>query len=170
MAPVPVSLDVRTVVVLFHHERLLLLQRAAWKKFAPGRWTGLGGKVESHELGDLVSAARREMFEETDLRPDEVSPLQVRRLLLFHHPIEQAVSLVYVTGTTTSDRLPSCNEGTLSWIEPEDLASLDLIENTARVLPLLIQDARTGDQRIHCGVAEYDEVGRLLDVKFAPWT
>lgn len=166
MASVSVSLDVRTVVVLFHHERLLLLQRAAWKKFAPGRWTGLGGKVEAHELGDLVSAAKREVFEETDLAPDEMSPFQVRRLLLFHHPIEQAVCLVYVTGTTSNDRLPSCNEGTLRWLHPRELASLDVIENTAQVLPLLIHDVRTDVQRIHCGVAKYGADGRLLAVSF----
>ena len=166
MASVPVSLDVRTVVVLQHHKRILLLQRAEWKKFAPGRWTGLGGKVEPHELGDLVNAATREMFEETDLKPHEVSPLQVRRFLSFYHPIEQGISLVYLTGTTASDRLPVCNEGTLHWLYPHELANLDVIENTAHVLPRLIHDIRTHDQRVHCGVAEYEADGRLRAVNF----
>ncbi len=164
--PVPLSLDVRTVVVLFHGDRLLLLQRAAWKKFAPLRWTGLGGKVESDELGDLVKAAQRELFEETDLSPSEVSPLCLRRLLLFHHPVEQVVCLAYLTGTTASDRLPTCKEGRLHWIHPNDLAKLDLIENTARVLPFLIQDVKLDDHYVRCGVAEYDGNGRLLELTF----
>jgi 8-oxo-dGTP diphosphatase len=164
--PTPTGLDLRTVVVLFHGGRLLLLQRASWKKFAPNRWTGLGGKVEPAEIADLVGAARREVFEETDLTAAEMSELRVRRVLLFHHPDEGLVSLVYLTGETRTDRVPACNEGALCWVAPEELAGLDVIENTARVLPLLIEDVRLGRSEVRCGVAQYDERGRLQTIVF----
>ncbi len=38
-----------TVAVLRQGERYLLLQRAETKQFAPGRWTGIGGRVELDE-------------------------------------------------------------------------------------------------------------------------
>jgi 8-oxo-dGTP diphosphatase len=164
---VPTGLDLRTVVVLLHERRLLLLQRASWKKFAPNRWTGLGGKVESGEIADLVGGARREVFEETDLTSAEMSELRVRRVLLFHHPDEGLVSLVYLTGETTTDRVPACNEGTLRWVGPKELAGLDVIENTAGVLPLLIEDVRLGREDVVCGVARYDERGGLQTIVFA---
>lgn len=154
-------------MVLFHDNRLLLLKRAAWKKFAPNRWTGVGGKVEPHELGDLEAAARRELFEETDLDPDEVLDLRLRRTLTFDHPAEGLVCLLYFSGAARSDRTPACNEGSLHWVEPNDLDRLDLIENTGRVLPLLIDDWRRGGQQIYCGVARYDRHGRIEDLVFA---
>src|ERR1700738_1718397 len=129
-----------TVVVLFHQSRLLLLQRADWKSFAPNRWTGLGGKVEAAELQDLTGAAGRELFEETDLTPVEVSPIELRRTLTFHRPSEGLVCLLYFTGRTSSDRVPACNEGTLRWVRPEDLASLDVIDNSALVFERLVED------------------------------
>lgn len=151
------------MVVLFRGDRLLLLQRASWKKFAPNRWTGLGGKVEATELGDLDAAARRELHEETDLSPTEVSNLRLLRCLSFHHPSEGLVCLLYFAADALTDRVPACNEGSLHWVHPADLQNLDLIENTARVLPLLIEDARRGDRRVRCGVVSYDHYGQLED-------
>ena len=164
--PAP-SLDIRTVVILFHAGRLLLLKRAAWKTFAPNRWTGLGGKVEPNELSDLLSAARRELFEETDLSPDEVSNLCLRRTLFFHHPIEGLVCLLYFTGEARTNRVPACSEGTVHWVSPDDLAVLDVIENTARVLPLLDEDVRRDNRRITCGVASYDDDGQLRNIAWS---
>lgn len=144
----------------------MLLQRAAWKRFAPGRWTGLGGKVEPHELNDLTSAAWRELFEETDLQADEVSALTFRRFLCFVHPEEGLVCLAYFTGETRTDRIPACHEGTLHWVAPDALGKLDLIENTGRVLALLVEDVRRDRPGIHCGHACYDANGQLQDISF----
>ena len=109
-----VGISILTVVILFHAGRLLLLRRAPGKAFAPNRWTGIGGKVEPSELSDLTRAAERELFEETDLAPEEVSPLRLRRTLTFDRPGEGLVCLLYFTGETTSDRVPGCNEGSLA--------------------------------------------------------
>ncbi len=155
-----------TVVVLFHGERLLLLRRAAGKTFAPNRWTGLGGKVEPTELGDLAAAARRELFEETDLAPHEVGELRLRRTLTFAHPAEGLVCLLYFTAPVASDRVPACPEGTLAWVVPPDLPTLDIIDNTARVFGWLVEDLRRDDGRVRCGFAHYDEAGRLERVVF----
>ncbi|HVC34698.1 MAG TPA: NUDIX domain-containing protein [Chloroflexota bacterium] len=159
-----ISLDVHTVVVLFDDDRLLLLKRAGWKKLFPDRWTGLGGKVEPDELGDLSAAARRELFEETDLSPDEVTNLELRRTLFFRHPDEGLVCLLYFAGDVLSDRTPACNEGSLRWISTFELSELDVIENTARVLPLLVDDVRRRDHHVASGLASYDERGRLLGI------
>lgn len=159
-------MDIRTVVVLIHADRVLLLRRASWKKLFPNRWTGLGGKVEPEELGDPLASAQRELFEETDLRPDELRDLRIQRALLMEKPDEGLLCLLYITGRTISARVPSCNDGSLAWVEPAALPDLDLIENTAAVLPRLIEDARKPSGRVLCGTARYDDQGRLLDVTF----
>lgn len=155
-----------TVVVLFHDARLLLLKRAAWKTFAPNRWTGIGGKVEPDELGWLASSARRELFEETDLGPTEVSELTLRRTLTFFRVDEGLVSLLYFTGKTASDRVPVCNEGTLAWFYPVELRRLDLLQNTGAVLRLLVEDVLSGASGVRCGVARLDEHDNFVDVVF----
>lgn len=160
-------MDLRTVVVLFHADKLLLLRRAPWKKLYPNRWTGLGGKVELNEPGDLLGSARRELFEETDLRSDEVSDLRLRRVVLMNKPGEGLLCLAFVTGKARTSRVPACNEGTLHWVAPDDLASLDLIENAAAVLPFLIEDVRRDARGPVCGVAEYDSHGQLVSLRFA---
>src|SRR5579875_9152 len=159
-------MDIRTVVVLFHAGRLLLLRRSPSKRFAPNRWTGLGGKVEPGEIGDLLSAARREVLEETDLAPEEIEELRVRRYLLFAHPAEGIVCLVYLTGQTRTGRTPATTEGVLRWVHPDELPTLDLIENTGRVLPLQIEDVRSASPVVRCGIASYDASGRLVTIVF----
>jgi 8-oxo-dGTP diphosphatase len=161
-----VSFRLFTVVVLFHAGRLLLLQRAPWKAFAPNRWTGIGGRVEMAEMDDLAAAARRELFEETDIRPDEISELRLRRTLTMDRPTEGLLCLLYFTGETSSDRVPTCNEGSLQWIAPEDLARLDLIENSAPIVPRLVEDVRHDRPGILCGVASYGTDGQLTRVFF----
>jgi 8-oxo-dGTP diphosphatase len=154
------------VVVLFHQGKLLLLQRAPTKAFAPNRWTGIGGKVEPGELTDVLAAARRELFEETDLAPEEVSELVLRRTLTFDRPGEGLVCLLYLTGTAATGRFPSCNEGTLAWVSPAELGQLDLVENTGAVIGLLASDV-SGDQALaRSGFAVYEASGALVRVVF----
>jgi 8-oxo-dGTP diphosphatase len=155
-----------TVVVLFHQGKLLLLQRAPTKAFAPKRWTGIGGKIEPGELGDVTAAARRELFEETDLAPDEVSELVLRRTLTFDRPGEGLVCLLYLTGTTVTGRVPSCNEGTLAWVSAAELGQLDLVENSGAVIGLLAADVGRDETPVRCGVAVYGSSGALVRIVF----
>ncbi|HEU5370352.1 MAG TPA: NUDIX domain-containing protein, partial [Ktedonobacterales bacterium] len=62
--------DVRSVVFLFSPDeaRVVLLHRAAWKSFAPLRWTGIGGRLEGAEVDEPMTGALRELREETGLR------------------------------------------------------------------------------------------------------
>ncbi len=137
-----------SMILLTCESRYLLLQRAANKRFAPGRWTGLGGRVEPHEFDDLQSAARRELMEETGLTSDAVPELTLRRVLLHNRPGAPLTLLLYFTGRLAEPVTPTCPEGTLHWVTQENIPSLDIIENTAEVIPLLIEDlANTEDNR-----------------------
>jgi hypothetical protein len=64
-------------------------------------------------------------------------------------------------------KTPESPEGTIHWVEPKDLAALDLIDNAARVIPLLIEDLgrdREGSEPLRLGVARYDQWGALRAV------
>lgn len=158
------------MILLTCDERYLLLQRSASKRFAPGKWTGIGGRVEPNEFDDLDTAAMRELFEETGLSTEDVTKLNLRRVLLHNRPGVPLTVLLYFTGSLSEPVTPSSPEGTLRWVNEEDIAGLDVIENTAEVLPLLIHDltaAPDGAERPRVGAAEYRSDGELERIVWA---
>ncbi|MCX6027514.1 MAG: NUDIX domain-containing protein [Chloroflexi bacterium] len=56
----------RTLVFVFRGEQVLLLRGASAKQIWPDRYNGIGGHVQRGE--DALSAARRELEEETGLQ------------------------------------------------------------------------------------------------------
>jgi 8-oxo-dGTP diphosphatase len=137
----PNQLTVYTVVLLERAQHYLLLRRSEAMRWNPGRWTGVGGRVEADELDDLRSAALRELFEETGIAEPEVTRFAFRRALLHAWPTRLSmVLLLYFTGSVATAALPSCPEGTLAWVAATEFAALDVIDSTRPVLPLLVAD------------------------------
>jgi 8-oxo-dGTP diphosphatase len=164
------SLELFSLILLLHEERVLLLQRAAWKRFAPLRWTGLGGRIEPHEFGDLRASALRELAEESGLAEADVAHFTLRRLLLHDRATTPITLLAFFTGRLADPVLPESPEGTLHWLRAEDFAALDIIESAAPVLPLLIEDVQRdplGEERPRVGAAHYGPDGAIERVVWA---
>ena len=168
--PIGGRFEAFSMILLAHDDRYLLLERALTKHFAPGRWTGVGGRVEPHEFGDLHASALRELTEETGLDEHDIAHFAMRRLLLHNRPAEPLTLLVYFTGLLAEPTVPDCTEGTLHWVSQAEFAALDIIENTALVLPSLIDDLTrdpSGIDRAHVGAAHYDDAGALERIVWA---
>jgi 8-oxo-dGTP diphosphatase len=105
-----------TIIVLRHGGEYLLLERAAAKRMHPGLWTGMGGRVEADEMGDLTASALRELHEESGIGAHEVTNFTLRRVVFHARPGAPLTTLLYFTGTLMERVLPSCPEGTLAWI------------------------------------------------------
>lgn len=163
----PNAVELFTVILLRHGERYLLLQRAASKRFAPNRWTGIGGRVEPDELADLSAAALRELHEESGIEQTDVQGFALRRALLSLRPAGPLTLLLYFSGRLAQAVTPHCPEGTLSWRAEAEIAGLDVIENTAAVLPLLIADEKADpDARgpLRLGASRYQPDGSLAGI------
>ena len=107
------QLTAYSMVLLRSGDRYLMLKRAEHKTFAPGRWTGLGGRVEADEFDDLQSAALRELQEETGILPSQVDRFRLRRMLLDLQPSQPLTVLLYFTGELGERVTPVCTEGEL---------------------------------------------------------
>lgn len=151
-----------TALFLIHEGKWLLLKRAPTKRLMPNRFTGLGGRVEAGELGELNASVLRELTEETGLKEDDLEHLSLRRMLTHNRPGEPLTGLLYFTADLKHYALPDCTEGTLHWVESKDFATLDIIETTAHALPELVRDVAlepAGAQTVRLGVAHYGEKG-----------
>jgi 8-oxo-dGTP diphosphatase len=156
-----------TVILIEHGGEYLLLHRADTKLRQPGRWTGVGGRVEPDELDDLKASAWRELKEETGFDASRVEDFAFRRALLVARPGGPLVLLLYFTGHLNGFALPDCPEGTLHWMAPEQFAGVDIIETSRQVLDLLVTDQgrdSQGQEPVKLGVGVFDPGGSFSHI------
>jgi 8-oxo-dGTP diphosphatase len=134
------SLEAYSVIFIRHKDHFLLLERSPNKQFAPGRWSGLGGHVETNEYSQLRAAALREVQEEAGFLPQDICDFVLRRVLLVSRPFQPLRVLLYFTGVLNQIVTPNCPEGILFWKQATEFYGLDIIETTRAVLDLLIHD------------------------------
>ncbi len=128
-----------------------------------GKWNGLGGKLESNE--DVVTSARRELFEEAELVADD---LRLRATISwpgFGPNGEDWLGFVFVVTSWTGTNPSKNDEGPLTWVprdrvmqacaddvEVRDASGLSFWEGDRYFLPLVFDD----DPRVFHAVMPYE--------------
>lgn len=122
----------RTLSFVFHGEDVLLMKRAAHKRIFPNRYNGLGGHIERDE--DVWNSARREIEEESGLK---VHQLRLRGIHQVDAGVMTGILLFIFTAQSDTRDVADSAEGTLEWVHPDELPTLDLVEDVAEVLSKL---------------------------------
>jgi 8-oxo-dGTP diphosphatase len=147
----------RVAIFLRRADAFLLLKGAPTKRLWANKYNGLGGHVERGE--DILSAAKRELLEETGLTAD----LWLCGTLIVDAS-QVGIALYIFTGECSEgDPVPS-REGAAEWIPFDQINTLPLVED----LPVLLSRIR-GMQRStppFSARSYYDEQERLI-VTFA---
>jgi len=120
----------RTLTFLLNGEEVLLIKRSPTASLFPGLYNGVGGHVERGE--DVLSAARREVREETGL---DVPDLSLRCLLHVDEGPDRPGVLVFVfVGRTDRRQVIASPEGTLHWVPLAHLKRLNLMPDLPQLL------------------------------------
>lgn len=148
----------RVLIFLRRGESVLLLKGAVTKRLWAGKYNGVGGHVERGE--DMLSAARRELFEETGLQAD----LKLVGTVLVDAEERIGVGIhVFAGFCEEGDPIPS-SEGMLEWHKLTELENLPLVEDVAALLNHLLK-MKDGDSPF-AARSFYDQNGKLT-VEFA---
>ena len=147
----------RTAIFVRRGDLYLLLKGAPTKRLWAGKYNCLGGHVEQGE--DVLSAAQRELLEETDLAVD----LWLCGTVIVDTRQNPGICLYVFRGECKAGEPKPSEEGTAEWVPFEALRALPVVED----LPVLlgrIHVMKRGDAPF--AARSYYEDDRLI-VKFS---
>ena len=114
------------------HRYLMLFRNKKKKDINKQKWIGVGGHLENEETKE--AALIREVKEETGFL---IHSFNYRGEILFVYNDIKETMYLYTSSDFSGDMI-DCNEGTLEWIDLDDVMSLDLWEGDRIFLPILM--------------------------------
>ncbi len=130
----------RTLIFVFRKygsapgEAVLLIKGAPAKRLWANRYNGIGGHIERGE--DALSAARRELNEETGLK--SVS-LRLVGTVLIDVSDQRGIGLFVFRGEYGGGELIESPEGELEWVPVDRIGEYPLVEDLKTLLPRILR-------------------------------
>ena len=134
--------------------RYLLMKRSPDRIFAPNKWSCIGGKFIEEELNDPLKACYREIKEETGIKKEHISYLKLRYIII--RRAENIIRQNYLYfGETDIIEFKNTKEGSLHWIEEENLIEKEFTETFKEMIKHFLENK--SNDKIIVGVAGKDK-------------
>lgn len=141
--------------------RFLLMKRSDTRTFYPGVWGAVGGHLEPPEINEPRAACLREIYEETGLTEDDLTALDLRYIALRRQEDEIRVLYTYIGYAKTFAYEDKTGEGTLHWIEREDVLGRELSFVHRRALSHFMDHEE--DRRVMAGAVSLVDAKPVLE-------
>jgi 8-oxo-dGTP diphosphatase len=148
------SMIPRVLIFITRGNFILLIKGAAHKKIWAGLYNAIGGHIEQGE--NVYHSARRELFEETGLRIDQLWLCGVVSIDTHQNP---GIMLFIMRGETQQVELTASSEGEPGWFSLDKLDYLPLVEDMPILLAKIMR-LQPGDPPIF-GTYRYTRDGAL---------
>ena len=144
----------RTLIFVFDGTKVLLIKGAVTKRLWANLYNGIGGHVEKGE--DVLSAARRELREETGLAIDD---LVLTGVVVIDAGSPTGIELFVFKAVYNGGEIVPSSEGSLEWVEVGEIDRQKTVEDLPKVLPM-VYSHRPGTS-LFWGYYSYDTKGNL---------
>lgn len=128
----------RCIILLINGGRVLLQKAADNKKIYPGFYNGIGGHIERGE--DVMEAARRELGEEAGITCED---LHLAGTIMIDVHKDTGILLFVFSGTSITGQPRSSEEGTLHWVNIDQLSRLPLVEDIPELILKIQESTKT---------------------------
>ena len=145
----------RALIFITRGDKVLLLKGAPTKRVWPNKYNGVGGHIERDE--DILSAARREVQEETGLTCDN---LWLCAVVNIDTGQDLGISMHVFRGENAEGDIKDSIEGALEWVGKDAALDLDLVEDIPTLLPKVLA-VESGDAPLWAHYS-YDEKDQLV--------
>ncbi len=143
----------RTISFIVRQNEILLIKLADDRTRWSGRYNGIGGHIEPGE--EPLSAARREVLEETGLAPDQ----QLCGVVTVDTGACPGIGLFVFVGEAVESDLSAGPEGAPTWLPIDRLADYDSVEDLDFLIPQALK--AQSENSVFFAAYSYDTRGKL---------